>query len=175
MGRPVSFFCEEEELDPAVMQSLERVRRGPGLEGTAPQQPCPAGFYRLRHPDDLLLVFDGAGAGRNRKMPAADFHGFPSRALDADDGVLRMEFPVGRLVRLGDPFDVLDRVVCEHAVDIHPGGIPDDTDDGGALPGADVMRQPFGGKAVEQALHLIRFRVGFENDDHLDFLLPFHR
>lgn len=157
------------------MQSLERVRRGPGLEGTAPQQPCPAGFYRLRHPDDLLLVFDGAGAGRNRKMPAAIFTVSPAGPSMPMTVSSRMEFPVGRLVRLGDPFDVLDRVVGEHAVDIHPGGIPDDTDDGCALPGADVMRQPFGGKAVEQALHLIRFRVGFENDDHIDFLLPFRR
>ena len=105
-------------------------------------------------------------------MSAADFDGFSCRGRDLDDRIFRVEFPVGRLVWLGDPFDILNRIVCQHAVDVHPGGVSDDADDGGALSGADVVRQAFGGKTIEQALHLIRFRMGFEYDNHVDILLP---
>lgn len=76
-GEAGLLFCEEEELDPAVMQSLERVRRGPGLEGTAPQQPCPAGFTACATRMICSSFSTGAGAGRQPQNARRRFSRFP--------------------------------------------------------------------------------------------------
>ena len=88
----------QQQADALLVEALEGVGGGPGLEGAAPEDLGPGGLHGLGHGDDLLLVLHGAGAGHHQEVAAADL----GAVSQLDNGVPLMEFPVGVLVGLLD-------------------------------------------------------------------------
>ena len=61
------------QLESGLAQSLERIGRGPRLEGVAPQHLGARQLDRLGRPHDLVAVLGGAGPGDRREVPAPEF------------------------------------------------------------------------------------------------------
>ena len=129
-GKPHFFFHLAEDLQSFQSQSLEGIRAGPGLERAAPQEIGAGGLYSFGHGENLLKRFYRAGAGDQAKMAVADLH-----AGDVHHGVIRMEGPVGQLVRLLYVHDLVYIRVDLKETGVDAGSVADTADDG--LAGAD--------------------------------------
>ena len=71
-GRPVSRLGLGEQPQPLLAQPLEGVGRGARLVGAAAQQRRAAVAHDARRLQRLLARLDGAGAGDQREVIAAD-------------------------------------------------------------------------------------------------------
>ncbi len=114
MGRPVASLAISRSRRMPSAHTLEGIGGGAGLEGAAPQHGGAAGLYRLGDGDHLLLGLHGAGAGDEGEVAAADL-----RVADLHDGILGVELPVGVLIGLLHPLDILHDVQRGNQVDVH--------------------------------------------------------
>ncbi len=157
----------QQQPDALLVEALEGVGGGPGLEGPAPEDLRASQLYGLGHGNDLLLRLHGAGAGHHQEVAPADF----GPVGQGDDGVLLMEFPVGVLVGLLDALDGFHDVQGHDALDIHPGGVSHQAHDGVVFADGLVRLQPHAVEPVVEELHLLPLRGLFQNDDHIGNLL----
>ena len=151
-----------EQADALLMEALEGVGRRARLEGSASEDLGSGGLDALRHGDDLLLRLHGAGSGHHQEVAPADLR----PAGKGDDGVLLVEFPVGVLVGLLDALDGFDDVQGQDALDVHPGGVAHQSDDGVVRAYGLVGLQAHAVEPAVEELHLLLFRVLFQNNDH---------
>ena len=110
-ARPVSSRAAASILQAFFFEALEAVRTGARLERAAAEGGR-AGLLDARaDADDLLFAFDGAGAGDDAEVAAAD-----GEAAGADDGRLRLGFEAGDFVRREDGQHFIDAgAAFEHA------------------------------------------------------------
>ncbi len=87
-------------------QTLEGVGGTSRLKGTATEQGSTAGLDAFCHFHDLLFSFHRARTGNQGQDAAAQL----GIVADFDDGVFRVEFPVGIFIRLLDPLDIVNNV-----------------------------------------------------------------
>ena len=115
--------------------------------------------------DDLLLAFDGAGAGDDLKVRPAEL--VPA---DVDDRVVRVELAAGLFKRLLNALDTLDSFEPGDEVDVHLCGVPDEAEYR-LEPAAREMR--LDAHAVEPAREIVDLVVAdvfFQNYNHVFFL-----
>ena len=158
----------QQQLNAVGLQSLEVVGGGAGLEGAAPEHGGSGGLDALGHGDDLLLALHRAGAGNEGEVAVAHLQ---LLLPHLDDGILRMEFPVGALEGLGHPLHPLDNVQTGDEVPVQLAGVADDADDGGVVSRGDVGAQVLGLNPVNQILYPLLLGVLLDNDDHSNSFL----
>ena len=157
----------QQQPDALLVEALEGVGGGAGLEGPAPEDMRAAGLDGLGHGDDLLLRLHRAGAGHHQEVAAADF----GPVGEGDDSVLLVELPVGVLVGLLDALDGLHNVQGQDALHVHPGGVPHQADDGVVLAHGHMGFQTHVVQPGVEQLHLLALRALFQNDNHGTTLL----
>ena len=157
----------QQQTDALLMESLEGVGGGAGLECAAPQGLGARRLDALGNGDDLLLLFHRTGSGHHQKMTAADL----GSVAEGDDRVLLVELAVGILIRLLDSPDHLHNVQRQNALHVHPRGVADQADDGVVLAYGHVGLQTHVAQPAGEQLHLLGFRVLLQNDDHYASLL----
>ncbi len=72
-GQPRGLPRLQQQPDSLLVESLEGVRGGTGLEGASPQHLGPGGLDGLGHGDDLLLVFHRAGPRHHQEVAPSIF------------------------------------------------------------------------------------------------------
>ena len=124
-----------QQFQPFGAQALERIGRGAGLERAATQKRRAGRFDILGDLHDLLLAFHRAGTRDHAQATAADHRA----AAQIDHRILGMEFAVGFFIRLLHPLDAFHLVLRRQRLNIHRGGISQQTQHGrmGAVPGVD--------------------------------------
>lgn len=98
---------------------------------------APAAFYAVCDADEVLAL-DGAGAGDDLELVAADFDAVAA----VDDGVLGVELAVGALERLGDALHALDDIHGLEQERVDLGRIAHQADDRLVLAARDIGLQP---------------------------------
>ena len=112
-----------QQLEGVEAEALEGVGRAARLEGAAAQEFRARGFDDFCAGEDLLAVFDRAGAGHDDDFVAAD----ADAVGKADDGAFRTEAAPGELVRrrdaddFGDAGEDFEFLVVESAGRAHAG------------------------------------------------------
>ena len=155
----------QQQLQAVRPHALEGVGGGAGLEGPAPEQGRPRRLHVPGHPHDLILALHRAGPGDDGKAaPAADGH-----AGHVHHRVLRVELPVGLLVRLLHPHDPLHVVVHGELVHVDVGGVPHQAQDGAAHPVGD----PHGDaviplQRVHQGVDVFLAYAGLHDNNHIN-------
>ena len=160
-GQPGGLLRLAEQFKALLVQALEGVGRGAGLEGAAPQHPRAAGLHGLGHGDDLLPALHAAGPCDDLEVPPADL-----RASTVDDGVVLVEFAVGALEGLLDALDGLHDVQRGDQVHVHSAGVADQADDGVVLALGDVQPEAVALQPVRQVLHLVFVHLVLEQYNH---------
>ena len=115
-----------EQVQSLRAQALEGVGGGAGLERAAAQHGRAGLFDALGDLRHLLAALHGAGADHHRDGAVADLE-----LAHVDDGVVRVEFAVGLLVRLLDAGQALHDRVGLNNVRVDRGGVPDQAQHGG--------------------------------------------
>ena len=162
-GQAGLFLGLGEQLQALSLHALEGVGRGAGLEGAAPEELGPGLFHFFSHVADLLLTFHRAGPSNQGQMPVADF--LPSR--QSDDGVVRMEFPVGFFIGLLHPLDALHKILCFDILRVDGGGVANQSQHRalGTHPGIH-LHIIVAGEFLDEVVHDLLLLMGFEYDDH---------
>nr|WP_297807183.1 hypothetical protein [Tepidiforma sp.] len=124
-GEAVGLAGGVEVAEAFFAEAAEGVGGGAGLEGAAAEDVGAGGFDGAGGIEDVLFVFDGAGAGHDGELGAADF----DAVADVDDGIGGMEVAGGELVGAGDAVDGFD--AGEREEDVFEAGLigADDADD----------------------------------------------
>ncbi len=151
------------ELETFFAHALEGVGRSARLEGAGAQDFCSSFGNGFGDGEDLFARFDGAGAGGDDDLVAADF--YPSAKVD--DGAFGLELAAGELEGLGDAHDFahaveeLEIAMIEIAVDA------DGAEHGVGFAGGAMHVEAAGDEAVDDVLDL-GVRGAFSHyDDHV--------
>ena len=161
-------LCLEQQADALVVQSLESVRRGSRFKRAAAQHNCSRLLDRTGNRGDLLGCFDRAGTCDNSKITCTDTH-----TCHIHHGILRMEFAVCLFVWLLDSLNPFDNIHRSHLADVHAGGVPYQSHQGGvgALRKMNLQSHCF--KFFFQLFDLLWSCGRFYNYDHVVFLFSF--
>ena len=165
-GKVCCLLGLQQQPDAFGTHALEGVGRGTGLEGAAPQKVCAGGLHRLGNLHNLRFRLHGAGAGDHGEIAAAD-----SGVSHLDDGVHGVELPVGLLERLGYPLDGVHHFQTFQQVDVHPGGVAHQTQNGDLLAMGNMNVQVHGLQPADQVVGLGRGGSGLQNCNHKSHLL----
>ena len=125
--------CLAQQVQAGGTHTLVGVRGGAGLVGAAAQHRGAGGLYAAGDADEVLAL-DGAGAGDDLELVAADLDAVAA----VDDGVLGVELAVGALERLGDALYALDDVHGLEQERVDLGRVAHQADDGLVLAARDV-------------------------------------
>ena len=155
----------QQQPDAVVPEALERIRRGPGLESTAPEDGRPGFLNAPGHGNNLFFGFHGARARDHGKIPTAD-----SDAPGLHDGILGVEFPVGLLIGFADPLDTFHHIQAPQQVHVHPAGVADEAQHRHFPALGNMHVQVHGLEPVGKALCLFVGNVSFQYCDHLRHL-----
>src|SRR5712692_2603748 len=166
---PYAFQGLEDEglkLQPLVLEPLERVGRGAGLEGAAAQDVGARGLHLLRGLEKLQARLHRTRSGHDDDRPPADRH-----VTDADLGRLLADLPAGELVGLEDRRDGLDALEGLEAAERVLAAIVADRADHGPQCTADrVGAVAHRHDPMADVVHLAVRGFRSEHDDH-DWLL----
>ena len=165
-GKSCGFLGLQKKFDAFSLHALEGIGGGAGFESAAPEDIGAGLFDCLRHFNDLLFGFHGAGAGNHGKVTAAD-----ADIAYLHNGILGVEFPVGLFEWLGNPLDGFHHIQTFQQFHIHPAGISDQSQHGDLCAFGNVNVQIHALQPIDQMLHLFLGGTVFENGDHRKHLL----
>ena len=126
-----------QQVEAGGAHALVGVGGGAGLVGTAAQHRGAGGLYAACDADEVLAL-DGAGAGDDLELVAADFDAVAA----VDDGVLGVELAICALERLGDALHALDDIHGLEQERVDLGRIAHQADDRLVLAARDIGLQP---------------------------------
>ena len=150
-----------EQPQAVVLESLERIGGGAGLERAAAQEIRAHLLNLLRDAADLLLALDRAGPRHHRDLFAADL-----AAPRLHDGRVGMEHAVGLFERLGDVHDALDVAVCLDPSRVDLARVAHEAEDDQVLADDRVDLHAPAGERVGELVDLLLRGSGSHNDDH---------
>lgn len=125
-----------QQVEAGGAHALVGVGGGAGLVGTAAQHRGTGGLHAAGDADEVLAL-DGAGAGDDLELIAADLDAVAA----VDDGVLGVELAVGALEWLGDALHALDDIHGLEQERVDLGRIAHQADDGLVLAARDIGLQ----------------------------------
>ena len=168
-GQMVGIPCLADHVQTFVAQPLEGVRRSTGFERPAPKHGCSALFHRGGNG----VSFHRTGTGNDHQLFAAHFH-----PADVDDGIIRMEHPVGPFERFLDPHGLVHPFIHHEIFRIQYAGIPYDAQDFLVLPDAVMDGEASLFQALSQFFRRFLGCTFLHYDDHVvsscSSFLPFY-
>ena len=164
IGRPLTSLASASSRRPSTPEPLEGVRRGARLVGAAAQHVRAGGLDDVGGLEQLVARLDGARAGDQGEVVAADL-----RAADVEDRRLAVLLLAGELVRLEDRDDLRDAglaVQLERADADLGVRVADRADEGHLLAAARVGGAADRLDAVDHRLDLVLGCLGLHDDQH---------
>ena len=130
-------LCDLQQPQPFAAKPLEIVGGSPGLEGAAPQHVCTRSLYRLCDGHDLVFRLHGTGTRDHDEIALAHLN-----VSDFDDGIVRMEFAVALLERVGNALYAVHDAEGFDQVHVDPGRIAHKAEYGLIITLGNVDRKP---------------------------------